>query len=43
MLYELLSDGRIRSICVKSQKGALQGVRLIDRESIDAFMEGGGG
>ena len=38
-LYELLSEGRIRSICVKSQKWAQRGVRLIDRESIDAFME----
>jgi hypothetical protein len=35
----LLSDGRIRSICVRSQKGAQRGVRLIDRESIDSFME----
>jgi hypothetical protein len=38
-LYELLSDGRIRSICVRSQEGAQRGVRLIDRESIDSFME----
>ena len=38
-LYELLSEGRIRSICVRSQKGAQRGVRLIDRESIDSFME----
>jgi hypothetical protein len=38
-LYELLSEGRIRSICVKSQKGAQRGIRLIDRESIDLFME----
>ena len=41
-LYELLSDGRIRSICVRSQKGAQRGVRLIDRESIDSFMESQG-
>jgi hypothetical protein len=27
----LLSEGRIRSICVRSQKGAQRGVRLIDR------------
>jgi hypothetical protein len=39
-LYEVLSEGRIRSICVKSQKGSQRGVRVIDRESIDAFMEG---
>jgi Helix-turn-helix domain len=38
-LYELLSEGTIRSICVKSQKWARRGVRLIDRESIDLFME----
>ena len=38
-LYELLSEGRIRFICVKSQKWAQRGVRLINRESIDAFME----
>jgi len=38
-LYELLSEGSIRSICVKSQKWAQRGVRLIDRESIDLFME----
>jgi hypothetical protein len=38
-LYELLSQGRIRSICLKSQKSAQRGVRLIDRESIDLFME----
>jgi hypothetical protein len=38
-LYELLSEGKIRSICVKSQKWAQRGVRLIDRESIGLFME----
>ena len=38
-LYELLSEGQIRSICVRAQKGAQRGVRLIDRESIDLFME----
>jgi hypothetical protein len=37
-LYELLSEGRIKSICVKSHKGAERGVRLLDRESIDSFM-----
>jgi hypothetical protein len=41
-LYELLSDGRIRSICLRSQKGAQRGVRLIDKESIDSFMESHG-
>ena len=38
-LYELLSEGKIRSICVKSQKWAQRGIRLIDRESIDSFLE----
>src|ERR1700733_2573010 len=37
-LYELLSEGKIRSICVKSHKGAERGVRLLDREAIDTFM-----
>ena len=37
-LYELLSEGRIKSICVKSHRGAERGVRLLDRESVDAFM-----
>jgi hypothetical protein len=35
----LLSEGKIRSICVRSQKGAQRGVRLIDTESIDSFIE----
>jgi predicted DNA-binding transcriptional regulator AlpA len=38
-LYELLSAGKIRSISVKSQKWAQRGIRLVDRESIDLFME----
>jgi hypothetical protein len=38
-LYELLTERRIKSICVKSYKAAMRGVRLIDRESIDLFME----
>ena len=38
-LYELLAEGRIKSICLKSHTGAVRGVRLIDRESIDLFME----
>ena len=37
-LYELLSEKRIKSICVKARKGAARGVRLLDRESIDSFM-----
>ena len=38
-LYELLVQGRIKSICLKSRNDALRGVRLIDRESVDLFME----
>ena len=41
-LYQLLTERRIKSICVKSRKGAERGVRLIDRESIDLFMETNG-
>ena len=37
-LYELLSEGKIRSICLKSHKGAERGIRLLDRESVDSFM-----
>jgi hypothetical protein len=38
LLYELIAKGKIRSICLKSYKGAERGVRLLDRESIDSFM-----
>jgi hypothetical protein len=38
-LYELLGQRRIKSICLKSSNNALRGVRLVDRESIDLFME----
>lgn len=38
-LYELMTKGRIKSICLKSHNKALRGVRLVDRESIDLFME----
>jgi len=38
-LYELLAQGRIRSICLRSRRDALRGVRLVDKESIDLFME----
>ena len=38
-LYELLTERRTKSICLRSNKGATRGVRLIDRESIDLFME----
>jgi hypothetical protein len=38
-LYELLTERRIKSICLRSYKEATRGVRLVDRESIDLFME----
>ena len=38
-LYESLAQGRIKSICLKSHSDALRGVRLVDRESIDLFMQ----
>jgi hypothetical protein len=38
-LYELITEGKIKSICLKSHRDAARGVRLIDRESIDRFME----
>ena len=38
LLYKLLAEGKIRSICLRANKQTLRGVRLIDRESIDRFM-----
>jgi hypothetical protein len=38
-LYELIVQRQIKSICLKSHRDALRGVRLVDRESIDMFME----
>ena len=38
-LYELLAQGRIKSICLKGHQSAVRGVRLVDRESIDLFMQ----
>jgi hypothetical protein len=37
-LYELLARGDIKSFVLK-ERGALRGLRLIDRDSIDAFLE----
>ena len=37
-LYEKLANGQIKSFCLK-EKGALKGVRLIDRDSYDAYLE----
>jgi hypothetical protein len=38
-LYELLGQRRSKSICLKSHNNALREVRLVDRESIDLFMD----
>jgi hypothetical protein len=38
VLYKLLANGKIRSICLRSHKNTLRGVRLVDREAIDRFM-----
>jgi hypothetical protein len=36
--YELLSRGEIKSFLLKD-KGALHGIRLVDRDSIDLYLE----
>jgi hypothetical protein len=38
-VYELIAEGSIKSICLKSHRDALRGVRLVDRESVGLFME----
>jgi hypothetical protein len=37
-LYEKLASGEIKSFCLK-EKGALKGIRLIDRDSYDAYLQ----
>ncbi len=37
-LYELLTNGDIKSFVLK-EKGALRGMRLIDRDSLDQFLQ----
>jgi len=37
-LYEYLASGEVKSFVLK-EKGALRGIRLIDRDSLDAFLE----
>ena len=37
-LYLLLSDGEIKSASVRA-RGRGRGIRVVDRESIDAFLE----
>jgi hypothetical protein len=37
--YILMSEGQIKSAAICS-RGKLRGIRVVDRESIDAFLEG---
>lgn len=38
VLYRILAEGKIRSSSLRSS-GALRGIRLIDRASLDAYIE----
>ena len=38
VLYRILAEGKIRSSSLRSP-GALRGIRLIDRASLDAYIE----
>jgi hypothetical protein len=38
VLYRILGEGKIRSSSLRS-RGALRGIRLIDRASLDAYIE----
>ena len=37
-LYELITAGKVRSVCLK-QRNALRGIRLINYDSLKAFIE----
>jgi hypothetical protein len=37
-LYELLASGKIKSFLLK-ERGALRGCRLVDRDSLDDFLQ----
>jgi hypothetical protein len=37
-LYELLASGKIKSFLLK-ERGAIRGLRLIDRDSLDEFLQ----
>jgi hypothetical protein len=39
VLYEELTANRIRSASIKRSPGAKRGVRLVERESLDRFIE----
>jgi len=38
LLYRLMAEGRIKSICVRN-KGNIRGARVLSVDSIDAFLE----
>ena len=38
VLYRILAEGKIRSSSLRA-RGALRGIRLIDRLSLDAYIE----
>ena len=38
LLYQWIATGKVRSISLKSNRGNVRGVRLIDRLSIDELM-----
>jgi hypothetical protein len=38
-LYRLISEGVIKTACLKEHRGAKRGLRLIDRFSLDLFLE----
>ncbi len=38
VVYRLLADGSIRSVSLR-QPGMARGVRLVDRESLDRFLD----
>jgi hypothetical protein len=38
-LYELIKTRRVRSFALKDRPGAIRGIRLIDRDSLDLFFE----
>jgi predicted DNA-binding transcriptional regulator AlpA len=38
LLYQLIADGSLRSICIR-RRGSLRGARVLSAESIDEFLE----
>jgi hypothetical protein len=38
-LFKLIAEGGIRTACLKEHRGAKRGVRLIDRLSLDLYLE----